>query len=394
VNLLHLILESSAVHRLGVTLLHSLWEGAVIAAALFIAGFVLRRSAPAARYSASCAALLLMVLAPLCTYLLTNAPANAVAIAPNPQLPAEPQTAAPRQATMAGATAERIESSRPIPASVTRSESRVPNAANTPAPTPTQSISPSVYLSTAAPWIVLSWALGVLALAFWNLGGWVAVHQLKSLTTRPAGSRAEEAARKLALRLGVSRPVRLLQSTLAKTPMVIGAIRPVILLPASVLTQLSLAELESILAHELAHIRRHDYLVNLVQSMIETLLFYHPATWWISRQIRIERENCCDDLALSITRDRAIYVTALAAVASVRVPLMPQAASGGSLAARLRRGMPDPSTTRSQWLSGAMVSVIREGGERGRCGCGSWARAGPGGASNRQCGSLHNRFLW
>ncbi|HEY8749315.1 MAG TPA: M56 family metallopeptidase [Tepidisphaeraceae bacterium] len=275
-NLLHLILESSAVHRLGVTLLHSLWEGALIAAVLFIAGFVLRRSTPAARYGASCAALLLMVLAPLCTYLLTNTPVNAVAIAPNPQLPAEPQAAAPRQATMSVVAADRMEPSRPVPAPVTRSEPRVPNPANTPTPAPTQSVSASIYLSAAAPWIVLSWALGVLALAFWNLGGWVAVHQLKSLTTRPAGSRAEEAARKLALRLGISRSVRLLQSTLAKMPMVIGAIRPVILLPASVLTQLSLAELESILAHELAHIRRHDYGVNLVQSMIETLLFYHP----------------------------------------------------------------------------------------------------------------------
>jgi len=91
---------------------------------------------------------------------------------------------------------------------------------------------------------------------------------------------------RLATRLGVGRAVRLVQSVRVDVPSVIGHFKPVILLPASALTGLAPQELEAILAHELAHIRRHDYLVNLIQTTIETLLFYHPAVWWISREIR------------------------------------------------------------------------------------------------------------
>ncbi len=98
-------------------------------------------------------------------------------------------------------------------------------------------------------------------------------------------------------RIGVSSPVRLLWSASATVPMVIGWARPVVLVPAALLTGLSESQLEAVLAHELAHIRRHDYLVNLLQNVLETLLFYHPAVWWTSEQVRSEREHCCDDLA-------------------------------------------------------------------------------------------------
>ena len=90
------------------------------------------------------------------------------------------------------------------------------------------------------------------------------------------------------------------------------------LLPASALAGLSPQQLEAILAHELAHIRRHDYLVNLLQTLVETLLFYHPAVWWLSRRIRIERENCCDDLAVSLCGDPVAYAKALADLEELR----------------------------------------------------------------------------
>ena len=95
-------------------------------------------------------------------------------------------------------------------------------------------------------------------------------------------------------------------------PTVIGWLKPVVLLPASALAGLTPRQLEAILAHELAHIRRHDYLVNLLQTLVETLLFYHPAVWWLSRRIRVERENCCDDLAVSLCGDPVAYAAALA----------------------------------------------------------------------------------
>src|SRR4029453_8886762 len=115
----------------------------------------------------------------------------------------------------------------------------------------------------------------------------------------------------------------------------------VILLPLACALQLSPAQLEAILAHELAHVRRHDYLLNLIQTAIETLLFFHPAVWWMSRRIRTEREHAADDLALRATgNNRARYADALAALEELRTAPPPSpalAARGGPLLARVRR---------------------------------------------------------
>jgi Zn-dependent protease with chaperone function len=141
------------------------------------------------------------------------------------------------------------------------------------------------------------------------------------------------------LRLGVTRPVRVLQSAIVQVPAVIGWLRPVVLLPASALTGLTPLQLDALLAHELAHVRRCDYLVNLVQSMIETLLFYHPAVWWVSRRVRQEREHCCDDLAVSVCGDAFAYARALVGMEGLRAPApsFAMAAGGGSLLDRIRR---------------------------------------------------------
>jgi beta-lactamase regulating signal transducer with metallopeptidase domain len=123
---------------------------------------------------------------------------------------------------------------------------------------------------------------------------------------------------RLARELGVTRTVRLMQSSLAQVPMVIGWLRPVILVPASAVTGLTTAQLEAILAYELAHVRRHDYFVNLLQNLAETLLFYHPAVWWVSNRIRVEREHCCDDIAVAVCGDKLLYAEIHAGRAEVR----------------------------------------------------------------------------
>ena len=129
--------------------------------------------------------------------------------------------------------------------------------------------------------------------------------------------------------------VRLLESSAVVVPTVIGWLQPVILLPVSALAGLSPTQIEAILAHELAHIRRHDYLVNLLQTLLETLLFYHPAVWWLSRSDPHERENCCDDLAVSLCGDPVAYARALADLEEHRGSAGPlvMAASGGAAAA-------------------------------------------------------------
>jgi thiol-disulfide isomerase/thioredoxin/uncharacterized GH25 family protein len=201
----------------------------------------------------------------------------------------------------------------------------------------------------------------VLALSLWNLGGWFAIRRLELSGTGPAPSMAEQAAARIAKELGLTHSVRLLQSALVDSPVVIGALKPVILLPTSLVTQIPADQLESLLAHELAHVLRHDYLVNLLQSAIETLLFYHPAVWWISAQVRAERENCCDDVAIGIALDRAVYVRALASVAGVCASSMAPAATGGRLVARLRRiqGVVDSAAANpSRWLTGVAILAL------------------------------------
>ena len=143
----------------------------------------------------------------------------------------------------------------------------------------------------------------------------------------------------LMARLQMSRPVRLYMSAIADVPTVIGWIRPCILLPVSAITGLVEAQLRAILAHELAHIRRYDYLVNLLQNAIETLLFYHPAVWWVSLTIRRERENCCDDIAVEVCGDVMLYANALAQLEELRgsIPEPALAATGGDLVARILR---------------------------------------------------------
>ena len=145
--------------------------------------------------------------------------------------------------------------------------------------------------------------------------------------------------------------------------MVVGWLRPVILLPASALTGLTLEQLESILAHELAHVRRCDYLVNALQNTIETLMFYHPAVWWISRCVREEREHCCDDLVVRVCEDRVVYARALFRLEELRgTPArLAFAASGGSLLQRIRRllgGAPEAWPVTVREFSGLTLLAI------------------------------------
>ena len=150
-----------------------------------------------------------------------------------------------------------------------------------------------------SPLLVLGWLAGVIVLSFRPIMGWRFARKLRSTGLSPAPNQITELTRRLATQLKVHRSVQVMQSAIAQVPMVVGYFKPVILVPASALTNLTVTELESILRHELAHVRRHDALVNFLQTVLETVLFFHPCVWWISRRVRIERENCCDDLAAS-----------------------------------------------------------------------------------------------
>ena len=216
------------------------------------------------------------------------------------------------------------------------------------------------------PALMLAWLVGVALLSLRLLTGWLWIQRLRTRGVSQAHERFRGMAARLSRQLHISRAVALLESTIVEVPTVIGFLKPVILLPASAVAALAPHQLEAILAHELAHIRRHDYLVNLMQTLVETILFYHPAVWWLSHRIRIERENCCDDLAVSLCGDPVAYANALADLEALRSGPAPDhhiamAATGGSLLLRVRRllGAPSSHTGRGPaWLAGSVALLL------------------------------------
>jgi len=161
-------------------------------------------------------------------------------------------------------------------------------------------------------WIDSLWLVGVFGLSLRNLGGWWVIQRLR---VKAAKSDIPEELRsrftRIAAALGVHKPVLLRVSDAIAGPVTIGALRLVVLLPLSALTGLGPDELDVVLAHELAHVRRADFAWNLVQTVVETLFFFHPAVWWISARVRHERELCCDDLALQVCPNPVVYASAL-----------------------------------------------------------------------------------
>lgn len=192
------------------------------------------------------------------------------------------------------------------------------------------------WLAAAVPWLVLAWIAGV---AFLSVRIWRHWCNLKSLlgqaqTTLVWQARVSD----LASRFGLHRGIRVLSSARVGTPTLVGWIRPVILLPLAVSCGFPVAQVELILAHELAHLKRFDHFANLFQVVLETLLFYHPVVHWISRDVRDERELCCDQLALQVTGgSRREFAAALVELEEFRGNHagLTLAASGGVLTERV-----------------------------------------------------------
>lgn len=365
---LHAIQASDTAYRLGWALLHTLWLGAGVAVLFATAMRLLRRRSANARYLAGCLAMALMVAMPVLAFVCVSPPTRVAPVVRSVQVQ-EVQIVSPPVVEPAPLA---------MPIAVAPSEVVVlhePLALQDgPAPTPVTPSMPdkprlsllartSQALEPTLPWVVLLWAAGVALLALWQLAGWIAAERLKRLAVQPVEPGLVEAVARLARAMHVSPSVKVLQSVLVKVPAVLGWLRPVILLPVGLATGLTPAQVEAILAHELAHIRRYDYLVNLLQSLAETLLFYHPAIWFISGRIRAERENCCDDAAVSAGAERFSYAESLLHVAEQSLtngrarrltPAIGVSAAGrpSQLRRRVRRllgGPEEPARWRHSW---------------------------------------------
>ncbi len=167
------------------------------------------------------------------------------------------------------------------------------------------------HLSALMPWLDLAWLLGVISLSVRSFGGWWWLQRLRRTPFHEASAVLSASFAQVYGRLGITRPVQLRVSEFVRGPLTIGVLRSLILLPASALLALSPEQLEVVLAHELAHVQRADYLWNLIQTAVETIFFFHPAVWWMGRRIRQYRELCCDDMALRSCSDPLVYATAL-----------------------------------------------------------------------------------
>lgn len=289
-------------------ILHSIWQDAAIALALWATLRAAGRASADVRYVICCAGLAAMVLLPLMTFADTLGSASRSGLAP-------PLVDQRTDVPLVLADGSRIWTNRSIPA--------------------------AGLLASLYGWIVPLWLAGA-ALASVRMV-WATRHVrlvCRTGVAAPAGI-AAVVDRLAAGR--VARRITVLVTALTASPATVGWLKPVILLPPALLTGLSASQIEAILAHEIAHIRRHDYMVNLVQMAAETLFFYHPAVWWASRRIRAERELCCDDVAVRTSGNPQDYAQALAAVARHAVSVAAIGAAGPSLPQRVRRLLAAPA---------------------------------------------------
>jgi bla regulator protein blaR1 len=322
----------ASIEALGWTLLHFVWQGAALAAILSAFDIALARARPHLRYAVACGTLLAMLMVPAATFMAVRAGHTDLPKATLSPFsgPAQPLAISTHGAGVA-AKHRAVERGGRLP----RTE-RAPERA-------VQFRPPAI--APLLPWLVAFWCAGVLVLSLRLLGGWWMVLRLRDVRTQWPLEEWHDRAARIARRLAVSRPVRLCRSALVQVPTAIGWLKPVILLPAGTISGLRVDQVEAIIAHEMAHIRRHDYLVNLFQCVIETLLFYHPAVWWVSRRLREERELCCDDLAVEVQGDPVSYARALCDLEALRDRTgdLTLAASGGSLVARIARLLGAPT---------------------------------------------------
>jgi len=302
-------LSPDVLHALGWALIHSLWQALSVAA--LAASLMTFSRRPSIRYLVAVGALALMLVLPVATFFgLMKSAASAHAFqSPGSFVSIGPWAAyAPPVAT-------------PPTAGVIGALENLPHAVPSP---------------SLLPWLVGAWLCGVALFSLRFAGGFLVLEHMRRGQSAIPSPRILALCRELQRQLGLDRAIRYLECGWLQAPAVIGWFRPIVLLPVTALTGLSEEQLRAVIAHELAHIRRLDLYVNLFQILVETLLFYHPAMWWLNRRIRAERELCCDEIAVSLTGSRLAYAQALTLMAAWKqAPMLAMAANRGPLSLRV-----------------------------------------------------------
>jgi beta-lactamase regulating signal transducer with metallopeptidase domain/sporulation protein YlmC with PRC-barrel domain len=306
-------LSPAAMQSLGWALLHFLWQGTALAALAAAAMALCRRAST--RYLVAVGALALMLLAPLATFFFYSQQFNT-----------QPHSG----------VADTAKSS-PLAAAESSSIARGRAAAS--GSTQNSAFAASRHaLPMFEAWLVEAWLLGVAFFSLRSAGGFLLLEHERRKQSSVVSPRVLEICLTLQRQFGLDRAIAYCECAWLQAPAVIGWFRPIVFLPVTALSGLSEEQLELVIAHELAHIRRFDPFVNVFQVCVETLLFYHPAVWWLNKRIRAEREHCCDDTAVAFCGNAVEYARALTLMEEWRsAPTLAMAANRGPLTERVVR---------------------------------------------------------
>lgn len=309
------VLPALLIRRIGWWVIHFAWQGALIALLTGVLLALLRKADARIRYIVSCIALFATVLLPLVTIFLEN--------------PLPFPTANLLQMEQPGV----VDVQDVLTNDVVTSRQFRSNAI--PTPFTTQMI---LFCEGHLFQITIIWVAGVFLVSFYRLFGFFQLYLIMKSVIEPIDALWEKQIRGWIQGMNIRQKVRILLSEQIETPAVYGWIKPVLLIPVSFFTGMDAKSVESIIIHELAHIRRYDYLINMIQVMIEALGFFHPAVWWLSNRVRKEREDCCDDWSVRVLGDKLIYVKSLVRLEETRhLPRPVMAANGSELSRRVMR---------------------------------------------------------
>ncbi len=301
-NIIESIFPSHFAEALGWMVLHSLWQGVAAAFLAALALIALRNRPAMLRYRVANLALAATLVAAAGTFFYYYDAPTAPAV-------------------LAQETIEQVAGSLPLPSQTFENQLAPLEPAQT---SLLDAATWQAYFSPHLPLIVLFWFIGMSVFLLRLLGNFACIHYFKNHLSFPVESYWEEVLQNLSQRAGIRKTVQLLESALVRTPLMVGYLKPVILFPVGMINRLDPKEAEAILAHELAHILHHDYLLNFLQTFVETLFYFHPAIWWLSAKIRQEREMAADDAAIRLTGNSVAYAKTLVMVQEMAFARMPE----------------------------------------------------------------------
>lgn len=284
-NFIYELIPVNIIEAIGWTIFHSLWQGALISIVLGIAILLIDNKSAKYRYALSVTSLLLLLISCTITFVKVYHPESA-AFLPAAEVVSSTSNSSPL-----------INDLNVVP----ETKSSLTNIMN----------EAQKYFYNHLPLVVTFWFAGLLIFSLRFIGGVIYIQRLKTQGIFPLAKNMEKCIPDLIAKANIKRTIQVMESALVKVPLAIGYLKPVILFPLGMISGLPQNQVEAIIAHEIAHIKRYDYIINFLQTFTETVFFYHPSVWWISAIIRIERENCCDDIAIELCGDPLTYSKAL-----------------------------------------------------------------------------------